>query len=70
MKKNKISNIARLKHIVNAINEIKKYTKNINFHTFENNSMINQASIRQLEIIGEACNRITDDLKKEYSNVA
>jgi uncharacterized protein with HEPN domain len=37
---------------------------------FERKSMINQADIRQLEIIDEVCIRLTDELKNLYPNVA
>ncbi len=40
----------RLQHILDAINEIENYTRNISFDDFYSNSMLFNASIRQLEI--------------------
>ncbi|PKL80515.1 MAG: DUF86 domain-containing protein [Ignavibacteriae bacterium HGW-Ignavibacteriae-4] len=57
---------ARLKHILNAINEIENYIDDVGFSDFESNSMMKNASIRQLEIIGEASSRISNELKSEY----
>lgn len=57
---------ARLKHILDAINEIEDYIDDVGFSDFETNSMMKNASIRQLEIIGEASSRISNELKSEY----
>ena len=70
MKDNKLGNKVRLQHIAKALGEIGEYTKGIDFDAFKQNSIINQACIRQLEIIGEACNRLTDELKNSYPNIA
>jgi len=44
----------RLQHIIDAINEIEIYTKGVTSDTFFTNSMMFNATLRQLEIIGEA----------------
>lgn len=49
--------------VKSAIEEIKSYVKECDFNTFEENSMMHNACIKQLEIIGEAANRISDELK-------
>ena len=60
---------ARILHIIDAINEIEFYNKNANFEKFKNTSIIRFASIKQLEIIGEATNRISDEIKTLYPNI-
>ena len=55
-----------MKHILDAINEIEDYIDDVGFSDFETNSMMKNASIRQLEIIGEASSRISNELKSEY----
>lgn len=67
--RSKIGNIARLKHILDAIHQIEEYTFGKNIINFANNSMMIFACIKQLEIIGEASNHLTDDLKAEYDTV-
>ena len=44
----------RLQHILDAIGEIEDYTKDVELEAFKSNSMMFNASIRQLEIVGEA----------------
>jgi len=62
--KGKMGDPQRLLHILEAITEIEKYTSNIVFNDFLVNSMMRFASIKQLEIIGEASNYITAKLKQ------
>jgi uncharacterized protein with HEPN domain len=67
--KNNLGDRARLLHILEAISEIEKYIHQISFDEFSRNTMIHSASIRQLEIIGEAANRITDDLRNTNDSI-
>ena len=52
----------RLLHIVDAINEIENYIQDTDLKGFVDNSMMFNASLRQLEIIGEASNRLSEKL--------
>lgn len=52
-----------LKDIHQAILRIQRYIKNIDFETFSNEDMRQDAVIRQLEIIGEAANRLPKEFK-------
>ena len=69
MPEDKIGDEARLRHILDAIQEILGYTKDANFDLFSKNSMMNQASIRQLEIIGEAATRISSEVKEKHDAI-
>lgn len=60
---------ARLKHVIDAISEIQSYIENSNLEEFSNNSMRKYATIKQLEIIGEAANHISNKIKEEYPEV-
>jgi uncharacterized protein with HEPN domain len=62
-------NIARLKHIRDAVDEVLSYVEGISFDDFLSTSIIRAASLRQLSIIGEASSRITDELKESYPEV-
>lgn len=61
---------ARVGHILEAIREIETYLWNMNFEQFINNSPIRFATIKQLEIVGEAANKITPDLQRKFPDVS
>ena len=67
--KGKISDGVRLQHILEAIIEVDKYLKNCTLDQFISNSEKRFATIKQLEIIGEACNAITRELKSKYPGI-
>lgn len=58
----RLGNKIRLQHILDAIIEIENFTKDVDFDTFSSNSMLFSACVRQLEIVGEAANRLTDEI--------
>ena len=64
-----LGDLARVQHIYDAIQEIESYTSSVDFESFYNNSMMVYACIKQLEIIGEASNHLTDDLKAKHTSV-
>jgi len=57
-----------LKDILEAINKIEGYTKNVDFTAFQKDQMRQDAVVRQLEIIGEAAGRISNDFVRKYSD--
>ena len=59
----------RLLHIYDAILEIESYLFNIQFPDFLENSMMRFACIKQMEIIGEAGNHISDNTKSKFSTI-
>jgi len=59
----------RLQHILDAIIEIENYSVNTDFSGFMKNSMMRFACIKQLEIIGEAGNHISDETKSSFSTI-
>jgi uncharacterized protein with HEPN domain len=66
---NKIGDKVRLQHILDAITEIESYLGNTDFRDFMGNSMMRFACIKQMEIIGEASNYITEDTKENFSEI-
>jgi len=60
----------RIAYILDALAEIEKYLTNVSQEEFLNNSEKKYATIKQIEIIGEACNRISEDLKTEHPEIA
>lgn len=67
--KSSIGDTARIHHILDAILEIEKYTNQKSLSDFTEDTMLQSACIRQLEIIGEAASRISDDLKAELADI-
>lgn len=67
--KGNIGDRQRLLHILDSITEIERYTSKANFEAFLENSMMRFASIKQIEIIGEAANYITDETKLKFTDI-
>lgn len=65
----KLGDSARLNHILFAIVEIETYLANINYDEFLNNSMMRFACIKQMEIIGEASDYISEEIKTQFSEI-
>ncbi len=58
-----------LRHILDAIERIERYVQGVEQAEFEAEELLQDGVIRQLEIIGEAANRVSSDLKALYSEV-
>jgi len=67
--KGRLGDKARLQHCLDAINEIEIYLLGVSYEQFLNNSEKRFATIKQIEIIGEASNAITDKLKFTHSEI-
>lgn len=50
-----------LKQILEAIGKVRKYLMKVSLNDFLQNEMVQDATIRKLEIIGEAVNRLPDN---------
>jgi uncharacterized protein with HEPN domain len=60
---------AFLHHILDAIKKIEKYIQDIDEESFKKNDLIQDGVIRQIEIIGEAVKRLSNDLTSQSPNV-
>jgi uncharacterized protein with HEPN domain len=58
-----------IKDILESIKAIEEYIKDIDYNQFIENRMIYSATIRELEIIGEATGKISQDTKEKYPNI-
>lgn len=58
-----------LEDIIDGINKIEKYIKDLNFEEFKNNDLIVDGVIRNLEVIGEAVKQIPEEIRVKYPNV-
>jgi uncharacterized protein with HEPN domain len=66
MKKNPIIYI---EHISICISRIREYTREIDENTFLKNNLVQDAVIRNFEIIGEATKKLDEDFRLKYSEI-
>lgn len=59
----------RLQHALDAIETIEVYVRTADLSAFTQNLMMQDACIRQLQVIGEACRNISPDLRDKYPEV-
>ena len=55
--------------ILAAMNKIERYIKGLTYQTFVENEMVQDAVIRNLEIIGEASRNIPDIVREKDTNI-
>lgn len=60
---------SRLKHINEACQESLEFIKDKTIDDLKNNKMLSLALIKELEIIGEAANHISSEIKTRYSYI-
>ncbi len=65
----KIRDKERLNHIIESIDNIFDFTANMRFEDFAANKMVKFAVIKNLEIIGEASNLLTVNLRNDNANI-
>jgi uncharacterized protein with HEPN domain len=58
-----------LKHIRDATLKIEGYTKRESVASFKKDTLIQDGVIRQIEIIGEATKRLSDEIRKDRKEV-
>jgi uncharacterized protein with HEPN domain len=58
-----------LEDILEAINHIQDYTENKSIQDFRTDSLVVDAVLRNLEIIGEAATQVPDELRKKHKEV-
>jgi uncharacterized protein with HEPN domain len=65
----KLGDKQRLQHILDAIDEVEAFVEGCNFGQFVTNSMMFSACLHKLEVIGEASNRLTQDLQDASNEI-
>ena len=65
----KTDQFAFLHHILDAIEKIEKYIQDVDEEFFMKNDLVQDGVIRQIEIIGEAVKRLSNDLTSQSPNV-
>ena len=57
-----------LADILDAIDMIEEYTKDMEYTDFKTSRITVDATVRNLEIIGEAVSQLQEDIKKKYTD--
>ncbi len=55
--------------MLEATKQIKIYIDEVSYEEFEKDSLRQDGVIRQIEILGEAANQISENLKEEYPEI-
>ncbi|MFW6120061.1 MAG: DUF86 domain-containing protein, partial [Petrotogales bacterium] len=63
------ADLIRLKHMLDAANEIVKFTKDKNQDDFENDRKLHLSVVHLLEIIGEAGTGVSNNVQKKYPKI-
>lgn len=63
------NDIAYLKHILEAIESIESYLAGIEYGVFAKDGKTIDATVRELEIIGEAANYLSDEFKNSHPKI-
>lgn len=63
------NNFIYIEHIQICVNKIISYTKDLTKEEFLKNDIVQDAVIRNFEIIGEATKRLSVEFRQEYANV-
>jgi len=61
--------LAYIEHIKDAISKIIQYTQKLTREEFEANQMVQDAVIRNFEIIGEATKNISSEITSSYEKI-
>jgi len=58
-----------LRHMLDAIDLIDDYLKDRSYEEFEENRMLQDAVIREIEVIGEAAKNLSAEFRNKYSEI-
>ena len=61
--------IVYIKHILDAINDIESSVKNLSKEDFKKSKDIKDATVRRIEIIGEAAKNISKGMRNKYRDI-
>lgn len=65
----KENDLIYLEDIVDSIEKIEKYISDLSLEGFKKNDLVQDAVLRNLEIIGEASNNLSEEIKNKHKEV-
>lgn len=66
---NEKDDLAFIEHILESINAIEEFSKNMNREELASNRMKQSAIVREIEIIGEAVKNVSEETKKKHKEI-
>lgn len=69
-KRNKPNDSERINHMLESIDKIFRYTEDLDYKKFNSDEMVQDAVIKNFEIIGEAAYHISKELKRQYDAIS
>ncbi|MCO6478823.1 MAG: DUF86 domain-containing protein [Phaeodactylibacter sp.] len=67
--RSKPTDLERVNHMIEAIEKIFKYTDELSYKEFLENELIQDAVMKNFEVIGEAAYHISKELKEKYNKI-
>ena len=67
--KGELTDKVRIQHMLDAISEVEQYLIDVSYEDFVVNSEKRFATIKQIEIVGEACNNLSAVIKKTHPEI-
>ena len=58
-----------VEHILDAIQQIEEYTRGVDRQAFGESQMLQDATVRQIEILGEASRQLSESFRRRVSNI-
>jgi uncharacterized protein with HEPN domain len=62
--------VVLLRHIFDAIEQVERYTRGMSENEFLSRTMVQDAVVRQIEVIGEAANCISPEYQGEHPKLS
>ncbi|MBN2754523.1 MAG: DUF86 domain-containing protein [Candidatus Goldbacteria bacterium] len=59
-----------IKHIIDSCDRVTEYINGIDYETFKLKNLVIDAVIRQLQIIGEAAKKVSDEMKNSHAEIS
>ena len=69
IKRDDKKDFVRIRHMLDASREIRKFCRDVDFQGFRDNRMLNLAVLKDIEIIGEAASKVSLEFREEFANV-
>ena len=63
------NNSVFIKHILDSINAVENFSKNISKQEFGGNRLVQSAVVREIEIIGEAVKNLSEEFKNKNKEI-
>jgi len=64
-----LRDLTSLQDIVAAIELVAKFTQGVDHDNFDESLLIQSAVVRQIEIIGEATKRLSEEFRQKYTDI-